>query len=168
MAGARSLIRRALFVGRLAPPPRWPLPPGATEATLEACTGCSACASACPMHIVVMEGGRPRLDFSKGECVFCGDCADACPELVFATDRPARFQHIVQVSDSCLAVRGVACMACRDACPSNAIYFRPRIGTPFVPEIRGESCTGCGACIAPCPVDAISVAAKEGGEAASA
>jgi ferredoxin-type protein NapF len=115
-----------------------------------------------------MKEGRPRLDFSKGECVFCGDCANACPEPVFAPARPPRFGHIAQISDSCLAVRGTACMACRDACPSNAIRFRPRIGGPFVPEIRGEACTGCGACIAPCPGDAIGVAAKESVEAAGA
>jgi ferredoxin-type protein NapF len=132
------------------------------------CTGCSACVSVCPTHIIVMEKGRPRLDFSQGECVFCGDCAGACPGPVFATGRPARFEHIVQVSDSCLAVRGVACIRCRDACPSNAIRFRPRVGAPFLPEIQGESCTGCGACIAPCPASAISVAAKESMEAAGA
>lgn len=168
MADAGNLSRRALLVGRVAPPPRRPLPPGATQASVEACTGCSACAPVCPTHIIVLEEGRPRLDFSKGECVFCGACADACPEPVFAIGRPPRFEHIVRVSDACLAMRGIACMTCRDACPSNAIRFRPRIGAPFVPEIRGESCTGCGACIAPCPAGAISVAAKEGAEAASA
>jgi ferredoxin-type protein NapF len=115
-----------------------------------------------------MEEGRPRLDFAKGECVFCGDCADACPEPVFATGRPARFEHVVRVSDSCLAMLGVACMTCRDACPSNAIRARPRIGAPFLPEVQSESCTGCGACIAPCPVGAISVVTKEGVEAAGA
>lgn len=156
-----TVSRRALLTGRVQPTPRWPLPPGITAASLEACTGCSACVSVCPTHIVVMEEGRPRLDFSKGECLFCGACADACPEPVFATRRPPKFDHIVQISDSCLAMRGVACMTCRDACPSTAIRFRPRTGAPFLPEIQGESCTGCGACIAPCPVGAISVAAKE-------
>jgi ferredoxin-type protein NapF len=151
--------RRALLIGRVKTSTRLP-PPGATEAGLDACTGCSACVSACPTHIIIMAEGSPGLEFSNGECVFCSACADVCPEPVFSTTRPLAFEHIVQVSDSCLAARGVSCMTCRDACPSNAIRFRPRIGAPFLPEVLDGSCTGCGACIAPCPAAAISVAPK--------
>jgi ferredoxin-type protein NapF len=62
---------------------------------------------------------------------------------------------VIAISAVCLARAGVFCMSCRDACPQQAIGFRPRIGGFVVPELTEDSCTGCGACIAPCPTQAI-------------
>jgi len=59
------------------------------------------------------------------------------------------------VSDLCLARSGVSCMSCRDECEAGAIRFRPRLGGPFIPEIDGGLCTGCGNCVAVCPSSAI-------------
>jgi ferredoxin-type protein NapF len=65
---------------------------------------------------------------------------------------------VATLSDMCLARAGIACMSCRDACPEDAIGFRPRIGGPFDPEIRVAACTGCGQCVSACPAGAISLA----------
>lgn len=115
---------------------------------------------ACPTGIIRLVEEVPGVDFSIGECVFCGGCAEACPEPVFEDTGPPTFPHTVEISDTCLVQAGIACMTCRDACPSEAVTLRPRIGGPFLPEIDAERCTGCGACIAPCPVDAISVSTE--------
>jgi ferredoxin-type protein NapF len=56
-------------------------------------------------------------------------------------------------------------MSCRDACPEQAIVFRPRIGGVFVPDPTEEACTGCGACIAPCPTQAILLVERSEGTA---
>ena len=48
-------------------------------------------------------------------------------------------------------------MTCRDVCPEDAIRFKPRIGKPFLPEVKDDSCTRCEACIEACPVEAISL-----------
>jgi ferredoxin-type protein NapF len=69
------------------------------------------------------------------------------------------------ISDACLAEAGVSCMACRDACPEEAIRFRPRLGLPFLPEVDLAACTGCGACIEVCPASAIAIAAEAAGPA---
>jgi ferredoxin-type protein NapF len=102
--------------------------------------------------------GLPTVDFARGECTFCGACAEVCPEPVF--DRAALTAWAVQaqVGDRCLAQRGIVCQSCRDACPVGAISFRPMLGRVAVPEIGLDACTGCGACVAPCPVAAIKVA----------
>ena len=40
---------------------------------------------------------------------------------------------------------------------SEAIRFSPRLGGPPRPEILDDRCTGCGACVRPCPVAALRV-----------
>lgn len=64
------------------------------------------------------------------------------------------------MSDACLALQGVICMSCRDACEPQAIRFRPRQGGVFTPEIISAACTGCGACLPPCPAGALSLTPK--------
>jgi ferredoxin-type protein NapF len=114
------------------------------------------------MRIISLVKGKPVLDFSRGECTFCGDCAAACPAPVFDREKPLAFSHIAAISERCLARLGVSCMTCRDACPEEAIRVRPRIGGPFVPEVVAALCTGCGACMGPCPSGAIAPARPEG------
>jgi len=70
-------------------------------------------------------------------------------------------EHRIVIDNDCLARAGITCMACRDACPEAAIAMRPRIGGPFLPVLDEDICTGCGACVAPCPGQAISLAPLE-------
>jgi len=107
-----------------------------------------------------MAGGLPSLDFSQSECTFCGECAQACPEPVFLAERVFRLPVVAAISDDCLAQRRIACQSCAEACSEQAIRFRPRMGGPFVPELDGAKCTGCGACLNICPADAISLRAR--------
>ncbi|WP_083222437.1 ferredoxin-type protein NapF [Ensifer sp. LC163] len=151
--------RRGLLLGRQADRMRV-LPPGVTLESLTSCTGCGRCVEQCPTHIISLMDERPSLDFSGGECTFCGDCARACPEPVFAVEGAARLAHVVAIADGCLAKNNVACQSCRDACPQQAIRFRPRTGGPFLPEVDVDSCSGCGACIGICPVGAIGIAQR--------
>ncbi|RDL48207.1 Electron transport complex subunit RsxB [Ensifer sp. M14] len=148
--------RRGLFLGRQAVRKRV-LPPGVTLESLTACTGCGRCVEHCPTHIISLRDERPTLDFSGGECTFCGDCARVCPEPVFAVLGSTRLAHVVAIGDGCLARNNVACQSCRDACPEEAIRFRPRAGGPFLPDVNVDSCSGCGACIGVCPVSAIGI-----------
>ena len=155
---AEGVSRRGFLTARPAPAFR-PMPPGVSAASLAASTGCGDCVAACHQQILLIAEGRVAVDFDRGECTFCTACATACPAPVFAA--PAVMAYRAAISDRCLAQRGTTCMSCRDACPEDAIRFVPRRGGPFLPDLSPAACTGCGACIAPCPAEAIAMRPKE-------
>jgi ferredoxin-type protein NapF len=151
--------RRSFLFGLGHARPKGILPPGATAESLSKCTGCGECAASCPQNIIVMDGGLPAVDFSRGECTFCGECCVRCPEAVFTTANAVRFDHVATIEDSCLALNAVDCQSCRDICPETAIRFIPMRGMPFQPVLDTASCTGCGACLSICPVQGIGLSA---------
>ncbi len=67
---------------------------------------------------------------------------------------------VAVIGRSCFALRGIACMSCRDACPTGAVRFELAIGG-VRPRISTDACTGCGDCSRACPADAIRVSAVE-------
>lgn len=64
---------------------------------------------------------------------------------------------IAAIAEACLAVRGIACMTCRDACPTGAIRFALALGGAR-PRVEAGVCTRCAECAPVCPADAISIA----------
>ncbi|MEJ1156683.1 ferredoxin-type protein NapF [Prosthecomicrobium sp. N25] len=154
------LDRRALLFGRSRPAADPVRPPGALPeaAFRSACDGCAACATACPAGIVRLDGGRrPILDFSQGECTFCAACTEACPTGALAAAGARPWTVRAAIGPACLAVGGVACRSCGDACGSGAIRFSPCPDGRFLPVLREEACTGCGACVSVCPAGAVAV-----------
>jgi ferredoxin-type protein NapF len=126
----------------------------------ERCTGCGACARACPEGIVVQgRGGHPQVVFNAA-CTFCGACAEACGEDAFDLARDPPWVARAAVREGCLEHEGVACRACEDVCPQAAIRARPRLGGRVEIEVAADECTGCGACVPVCPTRAIEVAAN--------
>jgi ferredoxin-type protein NapF len=155
---SRRQFMRGDFKSRRTPQrPPWAL---AEELFLAACSFCGECVPVCPTKIVVMVRKYPEVDFKRGECTFCGACAAACQDgaLLRMDSQTAPWVIKAQIADTCLPHRGVECRICGDYCQVAAIRFSPRPGGPPVAEIDAGSCTGCGACIAPCPAMAISVA----------
>jgi ferredoxin-type protein NapF len=145
LAGRKAILR-----------PPWALP---EAAFLAACTRCKACLAACPTQILVWVRGYPEVQFSQGECTFCGACRDACvPQaLKQAPDQQPPWPIKAVIANTCLAQRDVVCRSCSDACGESAIRFPPRLGSAALPELLATNCTGCGACVAACPANAISV-----------
>lgn len=124
------------------------------------CTTCDNCVRSCPERILVRgRGGYPQVDFSKGSCTFCAACADVCKVDAFRETRDVGDAWPVraQVAKTCLENQGISCRACKSSCETRAIRFRPTLGGRTDIMIDQSLCTGCGACLAPCPQGAITI-----------
>jgi ferredoxin-type protein NapF len=66
----------------------------------------------------------------------------------------------VAIAPACLALRGVECRICGEACETGAIRFAPRAGGTAQPVLDLARCSACGDCVPPCPVGAVSVAPR--------
>ena len=153
--------RRQFLRGNFKAAPAPQRPPWALAEPLfvNACSRCGECVPVCPTRIIVIVGGFPEVDFKRGECTFCGACAAACKDKALLNSDIQIWPWAIkaQVASTCLAQRGVECRICGDHCPVVAIRFSPRLGGPPIAEVDTALCTGCGACVAPCPVAAISL-----------
>lgn len=151
--------RRSLLRGRVRSEPSPLRPPWALpeDAFIDLCHRCDACIEACPERILRHDDdrGHPRIDFTQGSCVFCRQCQQACPTSALSTIEPPRW--LARIGRDCLAERRIVCQSCAEQCEQGAIRFRLWIGGVGQPEVMSEACTGCGACVAPCPTGAIEI-----------
>ncbi len=141
--------------------PPWAL--GESEFRL-ACTRCADCVKACPQHILEPAGGGfPQVNFLHGECTFCGACVEACPggALTRRAGVPqadqAPWPLKAHISEVCLSRKGVVCSVCGEQCETGAIRFAPGTGGVVHPRVERYDCSGCGACVRPCPVNAVAI-----------
>lgn len=122
------------------------------------CSRCDRCLLACEQNIIIRgDGGFPSVDFTKGECTFCYQCAAACPQSLFKDKKETPWQQKISISKQCLAFHQVDCRCCADSCETQAIRFYLQSGQVAQPRVNEADCTGCGACISPCPNQSISM-----------
>ncbi|SHJ50528.1 ferredoxin-type protein NapF [Shimia gijangensis] len=149
--------RRAFLRGRFeAPAVMRPFGAIAEQTFHNTCTSCGDCVSACPESILFKgEGGLPYVNFSQDGCTFCGDCIEACETGALVADQPWLWS--ASIASTCLSEKGVQCRTCQDHCDERAIRFQLVPGGREKLELNSSLCTGCGYCVAPCPVNAISL-----------
>lgn len=136
--------------------PPWALP---EEEFQDSCTTCDDCLKACPTNILKKaRAGYPVVDFSAGECTFCGECVSSCKPKALTYSRGEQpWTLFAVIGTTCLSVQGVTCRVCGEQCDAGAISFEFKPGGLATPIINTPLCTGCGACVSPCPVQAVSM-----------
>ncbi|MDQ6961550.1 MAG: ferredoxin-type protein NapF [Mariprofundaceae bacterium] len=136
-------------------------PPWAQAESLfqEACTRCGDCVRHCPEGILIQDNASsyPSVDFAKGECTFCGDCVDACPSTALQRHEAEPWPYKAKLNHRCLTEQQVVCLSCAEQCEVSAISWQHQAKKVSKPIINIELCTGCGACVASCPTQAIEV-----------
>lgn len=156
-----DVSRRRFLRGEVTPSLQRPLrPPWAIDEDrfVAGCSRCGDCIQACPQQILIHgDGAYPTLDFSQRECTFCRACTDACSLPLFNPQQTQPWQQVAEVGEHCLTHTGIVCQNCKDACEPRAILFRYQAGGIARPHINLQDCTGCGACIAPCPNNSMSI-----------
>ncbi|GAB2180453.1 ferredoxin-type protein NapF [Denitratisoma sp. agr-D3] len=154
---ARRGFLRGQRPGSARPQPRPPW--SVTEADfLRRCNRCDECIAHCPQGILLKgDGGFPTVNFAAAGCTFCGDCLRSCTSGALIDQGAAPWTWHAVMGEACLARQQVVCRSCGEACDAGAIHFPPRLGGVAQPVLDIALCTGCGACVAPCPSQAISL-----------
>lgn len=147
--------------------PPWSLP---EPAFISACTRCGDCIRGCETRVLQgVRGGYPAVDFARGECTFCGACAAACSAgAITRSDSASPWNLAARIGDDCLTRRAVVCRTCGERCEVDAIRFRLAPGGVATATLDASLCNGCGACVAPCPVNAITLQSATPSEEAAA
>lgn len=141
-------------------------PPWARDEAVftDLCERCDACREACEADIIATgRGGFPEMDSQAGGCSFCGRCAEACESGALHRNGAAPWAIAARIGSGCLAVQGVVCRLCEEQCEPRAIRFRLALGGYALPEVDGEACSGCGACVSHCPAQAIEMKREKKG-----
>jgi ferredoxin-type protein NapF len=125
---------------------------------LARCTRCGDCVPVCGTHVIELsDSGYPRINFAHGACSFCGECVAHCPSGALTRSDEVPWTVTANIGDACLALRGVVCQVCAEQCTARAIRFPPRLAAVAAPVLTVSACSGCGACVAPCPTQAIAI-----------
>ncbi len=155
------MISRARFLGgkgEVIRPP-WAL---AEDVSIDRCSRCDQRIDKCPEKIIVKgRGDFPSIDFARRECIFCTVCLEHCADNALIKNNAPPWQLKAELSEACLALRGVVCVTCKEQCEVRAIQMKHQRGAVAIPVIDSFLCTGCGACYQPCPMNAISLKAAE-------
>lgn len=94
----------------------------------DGCTGCGACAAACPTAALALEreGDEVSLRFDARLCVGCEGCAPVCPERVVRVEARTDLGRLAEGRRVLYRDREIRCVRCGGAVASRAMLERMR------------------------------------------
>lgn len=158
-----TINRMQFLTGDLSGSRRPIRPPWAVDESrfVDLCTRCGDCIPACPYHIIREGRGKfPEMDFSLCGCDFCRDCVAVCKAGALVFDErsdPPPWTLKAAILDNCLSLNGIVCRSCGEACEERAIEFRLEPKGVARPLLDQSLCTGCGECLAVCPIKSVRI-----------
>lgn len=113
----------------------------------EGCTGCGACAFACPAGALALEreGEGIALSFDARLCIGCGECVPLCPERIVRVQKVTDLRRLSKGKRVLYRDREVRCEKCAAAVAPHAMLerIRARLGMdPAIPTIT-RYCPTC-------------------------
>jgi len=112
------------------------------------CTGCGACANACPPNAISieddLENGFRIVKIYIGRCIFCGRCQDVCPYQAIKLSR--EFELVAKDREDLVQVVKLAMVRC-SLCgkPFTTIRLFMKVINELPPESRALA-TLCPSC----------------------
>ena len=119
----------------------------------DGCMHCAdpGCLKACPSPGAIIQYKNGIVDFAEENCIGCGYCIKGCPFNIPRISKKDNKAYKCTLCSDRVAV-GLE-PACIKACPTDAI-----VGTnKHMHTVIEPYCTGCELCVAPCPVDCITM-----------
>ncbi len=113
----------------------------------EGCTGCGACAIACPAGALALEreGEGIALSFDARLCIGCGECVPLCPERVVRVRKVTDLRRLSEGTRALYRDREVRCEKCGAAVAPHAMLerIRARLGTDPAMAVITRYCPAC-------------------------
>lgn len=145
-----------------------PTPPGSIklQSFKLKCSSCYLCVSKCPTGVLQpssfqfgIEGAFiPYMDFDSGYCDHeCRECLEVCPTnaiMPYILEQKQRIQigKVKFTKELCDVYKSnTNCGACAEMCPTDALSLVPFKDDLEIPNVKIDTCIGCGACQYVCP-----------------